>query len=125
MRPPLSIRQRGGQHEEPLVEGIAEWMAQGARKLGVGHSHIKAPRCNRKKNATDRTTSSRPLDWRQGTVRALDQILDWLVDDEIGLNLLDHCLGEHADSEAAKQLEDILDASGSAWTVGLDDQNQF
>ncbi len=100
-------------------------MAQGARDWVWGILNSRHQGVIDKRMLRVEQHLHRPLDWHQGTVPAFKQILEWLDDDEIGLNLLDHCLGEHADSEAAKQLEDILDASGSAWTVGLDDQNQF
>ena len=148
MRPPLSIRQNQPGLDVPLVEGIPQHMFQGVLEWvsDIFGSAFLDPEFGssemvKQGYVTEKVWSKweadlrrrlqraeqhlrRPLDWDQDLRSVKYQLLGWLDDNEAGLDLVDYCLSQLADADAI-ELDDMLEGSGSVWTVAMDGEMGF
>ena len=114
-RPPLSVRHNNEALEayRELHEGIPDWMMQ-----GVGEWAVQVL-----SHASDLQAAEQyfriGLDWAAIQSSHEEGVAQLLAFED--LDVLDYCLGIYYHPDHAAELREILDRSGSAWTVGTDD----
>lgn len=118
-RPPLSVRtdKKALEAYQVLYDDIPLWMIKGtfewAASLLDCEEHLQAA------EQYFRVI----LNWQEisyGHRKGVAQLFDL-----VGIDLLDYCLGVHCSYRHVETLQDILDRSGSAWTVGEDPDEYY
>lgn len=129
-RAPLSARHDPERFKEynALHDGVPDWMLESAQQWTKQFLYFNGRPSASKVAEAEQYLRVRLN--RNGIVseeyHAIEDLLSRMTDGALGLDLIDYCLGLSGESASQPaNLQVILDRSGSAWTVGRDEEGNF